>query len=134
MIAVDTNLIAYLYVGGKQTPAARAALDKDGEWIAPRLWRSELRNILARYVRRGEFTLGEALDVIDAAEELLCTGEYEPSSRRVMDLAIQSGCTAYDCEFVGLALDLGIPLVTWGREILQRFPSVALSPEDFTAS
>ncbi len=57
--------------------------------------------------------------------------EYTVVSHKVLQLAGQSGCSAYDCEFVSLAMDLEIPLVTSDRQILRAFPKVAVSPEGF---
>ena len=53
MIVVDTNVIAYLLIPGQHTAAARGTLARDAEWAAPLLWRSELRNVLALYLRKG---------------------------------------------------------------------------------
>ena len=38
-----------------------------------------------------------------------------------------STCSAYDCEFVALARDLQIPLITVDRQILNDFPETAIS-------
>ena len=47
MIVVDTNVLAYLYLPGEHSAIAEALLERDHEWAAPVLWRSEFRNILA---------------------------------------------------------------------------------------
>lgn len=48
-----------------------------------------------------------------------------------MALAASSACSAYDCEFVALAKDLDIPLVTADKQILTQFPDVAVSLATF---
>ena len=60
--------------------------------------------------------------------------EYSVVSHRVLQLATDSGCTAYDCEFVALAQDLRVPLVTTDGKILRAFPTVAVSLEAFARS
>jgi predicted nucleic acid-binding protein len=59
--------------------------------------------------------------------------EYEVASEQVIRLATQSGCSAYDCEFVALAMDLNAPLVTVDKKILARFPDVAISLDEFVS-
>jgi predicted nucleic acid-binding protein len=54
-------------------------------------------------------------------------------TNRVLRLAMESRCSAYDCEFVALAQDLGIPLVTVDRRLLNAFPSIAVSIHNFIA-
>jgi hypothetical protein len=48
-------------------------------------------------------------------------------------LAASSGCSAYECEFVALAKDLEIILITLESQILAHFPETALSLEDFVS-
>lgn len=127
MIVVDTNVLAYLYLPGEYTPAAEALLESDSDWAAPVLWRSEFRNILAGYLRRGKLTLGQAHGLQSEAEDLLGGAEYEVDSHSVLALIADGDCSAYDCEFVALALRLGTKLVTMDGKLLRAFPGVAVA-------
>jgi predicted nucleic acid-binding protein len=131
VIVVDTNVVAYLYLSSEQTEAAERTLLADPEWVAPLLWRSEMRNILALYVRQGLLSAADALRILSEAEELMAGREYEVRSRDVLELAIASGCAAYDCEFVLLAQDLGVALVTADRQVIARFPATAVDLRRF---
>ena len=133
MIVADTNLVAYLYIEGGHTAIARQVYARDPEWAAPRLWQSELRNVLVRYVRLGHLGLEGAIAVMTEAGRLLERGEHDVRSEDVLRLAAGSGRTAYDCEFVALARALAVPLVTADREVLAAFPDTALSLETFAA-
>jgi predicted nucleic acid-binding protein len=133
VIVVDTNVIASLYLSGPQTGAAERAVAKEPGWAAPLLWRSELRSVLAVLVRTGRCTLNEALVVMDAALAQLNGREYEVASGDVLRLTQESGCSACDCEFVALARDLDVPLVTLDRKILDRFPRTAVPLDTFGA-
>lgn len=131
MIVADTNLVAYLVLPGEHTGEAESVLIKDAAWAAPVLWRSELRNVLASYVRTGRLALDHALEMAEKAEELLATREFTVPTRDVLLLAAASGCAAYDCEFVVLARELGVPLITSDRALLEAFPDTAMAPERF---
>lgn len=127
MIVVDSNVLAYLYLPGPHTLAAEELLQADPDWVAPLLWRSEFRNVLAGYMRRGALTLEQASGLQREAEDLLQGGEYEVDSAQVLQLVRDSECSAYDCEFVALAMSLGTRLVTMDGKILKAFPGVALA-------
>jgi predicted nucleic acid-binding protein len=131
MIVVDTNLIGYLYLESNYSTLAEQAWRKDAEWAAPLLWRSEFRNVLAQYIRKQWLTLEESQQIMAGALELMETQEYEVDSDRVLRLVAGSNCSAYDCEFVTLAQELGISLVTVDKQILKDFPAVATSLADF---
>ena len=72
-----------------------------------------------------------ARDIQAEAEHLLGGGEYDVDSTRVLELARDSDCSAYDCEFVALAELLDVPLVTADPGVLQTFPGLALSPSAY---
>lgn len=127
MIVVDTNVLAYLYLPTDHTSRAEALLQQDPEWVAPVLWRSEFRNILAGYMRPKTLTLDEARAVQAEAEALLAGNEHDVDSQHVLELVRDSDCSAYDCEFVALAIRLGVKLVTMDAKLLKAFPKHAFS-------
>jgi predicted nucleic acid-binding protein len=126
MIVVDSNVVAYLYLPGDYTGEAEALLEHDADWAAPLLWRSEFRNILAGYMRRKTLTFEAARDLQREAESLLAGAEHEVDSREVLELVRDSDCSAYDCEFVALAMTLGAKLVTMDAKLLKAFPKYAV--------
>ena len=130
MIVVDTNIIAYLYLPGDFTARAEGLLENDPEWAAPVLWRSEFRNILAGYMRRKSLHYEVARNLLREAESLMAGAEYEVDSSRVLELVRDSDCSAYDCEFVALAMSLGVTLVTMDTKLLRAFPNVAVALAD----
>jgi predicted nucleic acid-binding protein len=122
MIVVDTNVIAYLLIPGQHTDSARASLARDPEWAAPVLWRSELRNVLALYLRKKELSLRQAIGLQGAAEALLAGREHMVASNEVLALAGRSGRSSYDCEFIAVARQLSTRVVTSDRSLLTSFP------------
>lgn len=127
MIVVDSNVLAYLYLPGEYTAAAEALLEQDPDWAAPILWRSEFRNILAGYIRRKAITFEQANSLQREAESLLAGSEFEVDSLSVLELVCDSDCSAYDCEFVALAMKLDTKLVTMDKKLLRGFPKRAIA-------
>lgn len=132
MIVVDTNVIGYLFLSSNQSLSAERTLQKDIEWAAPVLWRSEFRNVLALYMRKNIIDLEQAQIIMNNALKLLKGREYQVPSYEVLRLASESKCSAYDCEFIAVANDLKVPLVTVDKQLLRKFPSVAVSLSAFS--
>ena len=130
MIVVDTNILVYLWIPSPETSRAERLLRADAEWCAPLLWRSEFRSVLAGLARRGIMSLDAAMRTASEAERQLGGHEYAVPSDRVLRAAAGSGCSSYDCEFVVLAMLLGVPLITADNQVLKAFPDVAVSLAD----
>lgn len=130
MIVVDTNIVAYLYLPTPYSEQAEQLLLKEPQWIAPVLWRSELRNVLALYLRKQLLTLEQAFDLQTEAEALLAGREYDLPSLHVLQLVTACRCSSYDCEFVALAKLFDTKLVTVDKKILSQFPQIAVSLAD----
>ena len=127
MIVVDSNVVVCLYLPTDLTPYAERLKVTEPEWVAPRLWRSEVRNALSLYIRKQLITLDQAYRIQISAEMLLADAEFEVPSFEVLQLVSESTYSAYDCEFVALAKRLGAKLVTSDKKVLNAFPETAIS-------
>lgn len=131
MIVADTNTIAYLYLPTEHTDDVVSLLKKDSHWVAPLLWRSEFHSVLAQYVKKRIVDLQTAMAMQAQAERHLADNEYAVSSMDVLSLASETGCSAYDCEFISLAQSLNLKLVTGDKKLVRSFPEIALTPQDY---
>ena len=131
MIVADASLITLFAVRNERSELADAVCETDAEWAAPLLWRSEFRDMLAKYMQHAGMSLESALLALQAAEEIIGGRDYRVSSEQVLELAKHSKCNAYACEYVVLAQDLDVPLVTADKDILREFPKIAVSLEKF---
>lgn len=128
MIVADTNLLAALLLPSELSTLAGRIFVADPEWHLPVLWRSEWRAVLLKFLRSGRIDLAGADKLAAWAEDRFSRGERHVGSPEVLRLAVASGCSAYDCEFVALAKALDVPLVTSDAQVLAAFPRVARSP------
>ena len=131
MIVADNSLLVYFWLPSDFAKLAEAAKDRVKVWASPILWRSEFRNVLAGYLRRKTLTEAEANAAYLNVQKDLGANEYSVPTERIIKLVLASDCTAYDCEYVALAQDLGVPLVTTDRQVLRAFPKIAVSLENF---
>jgi hypothetical protein len=131
VIVADVNLAAHLILGGPESAVARRVLERDPAWVAPLLWRSEFRSVLATAIRHRQLELAAALDAWALAERLFDGREYLVTGDRVLRLVLDSPCSAYVLESVALAGHLCIPLVTSDRQVLRSHPRVAVAPGEF---
>ena len=131
MIVVDANILISLYLTNPHQGDVETLLATDPHWLAPHLWRSEVRNVLVQYLRHDKMTLQQAMTIIEYGESLLQSVEVEPGSSQIIRLAHNSGCSAYNCEYVALASSLSVPLLTFDKKLLAAFPNIAHSPKAF---
>jgi predicted nucleic acid-binding protein len=131
MIVVDSNIIAARNLTSSLTSKAEQVEQKDPVWVVPVLWRYEFQNILATAIRARQIKPEQALDIWEKIYKILIENECEPSASKVLDLVAQHGITAYDGQFIVVALEMGIPCVTEDRELQETFPRMAISMDEF---
>lgn len=139
MIVVDAMVLNYALIDHPDFSEEVERLRKiNASWCAPPLWRSELRNVLMKYVRADSPSIPRTDIDLDAAQAYMRTAEswmqtMNVDSEAVLALADASGCSAYDGEHVALAEDFGVPLVTYDRRLQAAFPDRAVAPTEFAA-
>ncbi len=131
MIVVDANMIGYFFITGDYSPLAIQVFEKDPDWYAPMLWQSEVRSIITQYVRYKKMPLAQSQQLMNEVHDLMLEHERFVSSNLVLELVAISKCSSYDCEYIALAKEMNLNLVTFDKEILQEFPQIAISPKDF---
>ena len=131
MIVVDSNIVAARNLTSSLTVEAKQVEEKDPVWIVPVLWRYEFQNILATAIKAKQIKPEQALDTWEKVSKVLIENECEPSASRVIDLVAKYGITAYDGQFIAVALEMGIPCLTEDRELQEKFPGIAISMDEF---
>ncbi len=133
MIVVDSNVVAYCWINGPLTETAQRVRLHDPEWHLPQLWRSEMRSILAGYLRDGTLGARQVTDVMAGAEAAFAGREHLVPSEGVFRVVERTKLSAYDAEFVALAEALDVPLVTADRQILRACRERARTMEAFVS-
>ena len=131
MIVVDSNIVTARNLTSSLTSEAKQIEEKDPVWIVPALWRYEFQNILATAIKAKQIKPEQALGIWDRVSKVLAENECEPSASRVIELVTQYGITACDGQFIAVALEMGVPLVTEDRELQEKFPGIAISMHEF---
>lgn len=127
MIAVDTNVIAYYWIKSEFSELAERLFEKDNDWVAPYLWRSELRNVLSLYYRNNLLSEKDAILTMKKGQDFIKNKEHSVSTEKIFDYITKSTLSSYDCEFVSLAKDLNVSLITSDKKIISSFPDIAIS-------
>jgi len=133
VIVVDSNVIAYCWLNSPMAALAQRVRVKDPDWQVPVLWRSEMRSILAGYLRDGSLSATQARRVMRQIEEALAGCEHLVSSDAVLKVVDATRLSAYDAEFVALSKELSVPLVTEDKAVRKAFPETTLSMDGFLA-
>ena len=130
MIVVDTNVIAALVMRDTHHSLARDVIVKDAVWRAPMLWQSELANALWKAVRFAGMDVEAAVAAFAEAMKQVQTHDLV-KRETALRIACASGHSAYDCEFVAAANELGVALVTFDQRLAGSFPDVAVLVKDW---
>lgn len=79
-------------------------------------------------------SFAQAIWIAEKAERNTFAGEFEVRSADVLRLVERTGHSSYDCEYVALAEEHGLRLVTGDRRLARVFPNIAVLLEGFVAN
>lgn len=130
MIVVDANILAYSLLEDERTPITQQVRIADPVWAAPSLWVFEFENILAMFLRAERWKPEQASEFLSKAETLLALVRNPPQAA-VFGIVHRHKITACDAQYVALAGELSVPLVTQDSELLRKFPVNAYSLEGY---
>lgn len=131
MIVVDVNVLAYSVIAGALTPLALQVRKKDPHWRLPGIWRHEVLNIFATYVRQGGLPRERAFKTLEDVYSRILPYEVELEPVETLEVALQHKITAYDAQYILLAQKLGVPCVTEDRALRHAAPRWTVSMEGF---
>jgi predicted nucleic acid-binding protein len=129
-LVVDSSVLIKWSVPEVHSEDALRYLDPDLERFAPELILAEIANILWKKVRRNELT-GEQAERIaaDVRQADVTIHPMEPIFERALQIALESGRSAYDGMYLALAEALSTRAVTADRRLynaLQNGPFAGL--------
>ncbi len=127
-MVIDANVLsAWFLETGQRHDHVLRRLRTVRDWHSPPIWRSEFNAVLMKYVRHRGLQL-EAAICAHAEAESAITLLRQPDPEEVLPLALHSGCSTYDCEYVVAAGNVGLPLFTFDKKVIEAFPRIAREP------
>ena len=84
----------------------------------PSIWFSEVVHAMLQAVRRGRLSVDDAHATIAAITDCPITAVSDHrETRALLDVAHQTGLSAYDASYLLLAVDMGVDLATCDRQL-----------------
>jgi predicted nucleic acid-binding protein len=132
VIVADSTLVAgLLFPTDEFHQVARAVRAKDSGWRCPELVFSELRSVGLKRVRN-KVPPDSVIAQCNLAASAVSV--YRMHNHSVLHAAIEGDIWAYDAEYVALARQLAVTLVTSDTDLVKKFPAVAMLPHQFLAA
>jgi len=132
---VDTNVVAYYLLGTEPFVEEARQFWRTVDACAPTHWEAELANAVWMAVRAGVLPTEEGHRKLDLAarlgiESVANRSLWQPALTR----ALSSGAAVYDTLFVELAVQRRLPLATFDKSVLKKFPAIAHRPGSLSSN
>jgi predicted nucleic acid-binding protein len=132
---VDTNVVAYYLLGTEPFVEEARQFWRTVDACAPTHWEAELANAVWMAVRARVLPTEEGHRKLDLAarlgiESVANRSLWQPALTR----ALSSGAAVYDTLFVELAVQRRLPLATFDKSVLRKFPAIAHRPGSLSSN
>lgn len=118
MIVVDASVVAYLLIEGEMTEAVREVYQVDPDWVTPPILNHEILSILAALGMEERSSLSVEAIWRDA-RALLGARQQVPDPVNALRLAVELGISGHDAQYLSLAQQLNLPLITCDAALLK---------------
>lgn len=115
---VDTSVVLKWYVQENDSALARALIGR--ELAAPNIILIELANALWKKLRKGEIGISQANGGLSHLRESVKLLPSTVLVEEALGLGVQLLHPIYDCVFLVLARELGVPLITSDERLIRR--------------
>jgi len=133
VLAVDSGVLASLFIDSPASPGARSLFEADPEWHSDAYSLVEFTNILAAQVKNGRLVAPAAPPLVAAAEHVLSRGLHQVETATALTLAIRHQVSTYDARFLAVAIMLQKKLVTEDAALRQKAPALTQSIDEALA-
>lgn len=134
MIVVDANILLYAMIECDATPLTQELKNKDPDWRAPPLLIHEVLNVLVTQERRGTLALDQCRELLRGATAFMGAASIAVDVELALAIAVRHRITGYDAQYVALAQQLDVILVTEDRKLREAAPGIALSLSEYLAN
>ncbi len=131
MIVIDANILIYALIECEYSHLIPQLKAQDADWRTTELCRHEMLNVLATYHRRGVLTLAQCQELLNYACRFIDQAQSDVKSAIALDLAAKHGISGYDAQYVALANNLSVPLISEDRKLRQAVPEIVMSMQQF---
>lgn len=131
MIVVDTCVISYLVNESEFTPSAQKLFEYNPYWIYPPTWQDEYSNIVSKIAKEIKQPIDDAIKNFEFVVSQMSNNEKFVNRSKAIALSIKHGISAYDAQFVALAIDYNTILVTEDKELIRKCPQYAMSMQTY---
>jgi predicted nucleic acid-binding protein len=128
VIVADASVVTFLFLEGELSGVAQEIYRIDPNWVTPPILNHELLNILAA-VGSSEGNVQVMEDLWREARGVLGSRQQIPDPLRSLRLAIELGISGYQAQYLALADQLRLPLLTTDRMLLDLLPQKTGRPE-----